>query len=518
MLRAHWLPPPPPLHRALLHDAEHIHSRDKQPNHHVYDVEYVQLKWRQFACRIDTAVSASASAGAGATAARAAAGMAPDVLLDTTLSVAVHSAAAAAAASSSASPPPSATPLNVTLAQSPTDSALTLTVFDLSSQLLLLHHTQTPASYPAFRHAQSLRIPFSALPDHLVDLLCRPQSNPSYLASLHLRLPPTHPSPEFHTPPETPHPAPVHHDASTPAHASFRVVEMSPFKAITHIDIPMQHASHAQLIATLADLARAGAASAARERSLKQSLQSNQTDLQTLNARVKQLETDLSTAQRHLQRASDKQANCEQLRQQVAQRDDQLAQLPAQQQQIQQLTAQRDHLRSQLSALEQSVQTQQSHTEKLEQQVEKVTQQRNEACSEIEKGNQIIDRLQTEVRTLRSKSRIKSALIRKQELVVQQRDASLSELQREVVRVRDRAALLQVQKEGVDSRLNAALTKLEENRAVLQSDQQVIAYLNRELNERVMGDVGAGAGAGAARDSGAAVEGTDAAATPGVVI
>lgn len=288
---------------------------------------------------------------------------------------------------------------------------------------------------------------------------------------------------------------------------------MAPFKAITHIDIPMQHASHAQLIATLADLARAGAASAARERSLNQSLQSNHTDLQNVNARVKKLEADLSNAQRDLQHALHESSNCEQLRHQVAKREDQLAQLPAQQQQIQELTTQRDHLQSQLPVLEQTVQTHLSQIETLKQQVEKVTQQRNEACSEIEKGNQIIDRLHNEVRTLRSKSRIKSALIQKQELVIKQRDASLSELQREIVRVRDRAALLHVQKEGVDSRLNAALTKLEENRAVLQSDQQVIAYLNRELNERVMGDIGAEA----ARDSGAAVDGADVAATPGVV-
>lgn len=63
--------------------------------------------------------------------------------------------------------------------------------------------------------------------------------------------------------------------------------------------------------------------------------------------------------------------------------------------------------------------------------------------------------------------------------------------------MRDRAALLEVEKDGLSERLKSASRKLEENAAVLASDQQVIAYLNRELNERAIGDV-SGATAGGA--------------------
>ena len=138
--------------------------------------------------------------------------------------------------------------------------------------------------------------------------------------------------------------------------------------------------------------------------------------------------------------------------------------------------------------------------------VEQVTAQRDSAVAEIRKGNKVISTLQervraqqTQIRTheadaksARAKGRVKGALIAKLE-------ERISSLERDSRRVRDRAAMLEVEKDGLQGRLSSAMSKLEENRATIDSDQQVIAYLNRELNDRLMSEVspsGSGRGRG----------------------
>ncbi|CAN8069335.1 unnamed protein product [Agarophyton chilense] len=422
--------------------------------------------------------------------------MAADSLLDESLPLVVHRRAAP-------SSPPTTSSLSVTVAWSEPDSALTLTLFDLSADLLLLRHVQTASSYPAFRAAQLLRVDFSQFSAHLVGLLKRVANDDTYVAELHLgageelrreaaeqadrEAAATHAPDdelEFHTPSER------IREHGVPSTALLRIVEIATFKVITHIELVMQHASNHLLVSTLAMLARGSTTSAQRQRQLESELQHTQAQLRDANVHTDRLQRLLTEAEDKMQLGERDSQKCRQLEQLLADSEQRVKELELGGDKYQTVSAECDRLRAVVENLTGNDAAKDAEIDALKQRVQTVTSQRQEACNEIEKGNKIIDTLQKELRASRARSRVKSKLIAKQEQVLAERDGKLAELQRELIRVRDRAALLHVQKEGVEDRLREALRKLEENRAVLQSDQQVIAYLNRELNDRLIDQIG----------------------------
>ncbi|KAE8905812.1 hypothetical protein PF005_g9947 [Phytophthora fragariae] len=109
------------------------------------------------------------------------------------------------------------------------------------------------------------------------------------------------------------------------------------------------------------------------------------------------------------------------------------------------------------------------------------------SISEINKGNEIIERIQNENRTLKSKMRMKAKIIKQQEQFVEekqlQREEALLELKstKEDIRKRDEHI----------SQLKDTITelsqKLEDSNKLLASNQQVITWLNKEINEAQLG-------------------------------
>eukprot|EP00178_Gracilaria_changii_P013436 TRINITY_DN37_c0_g1_i1.p2 TRINITY_DN37_c0_g1~~TRINITY_DN37_c0_g1_i1.p2 ORF type:complete len:434 (-),score=96.01 TRINITY_DN37_c0_g1_i1:3967-5268(-) len=412
--------------------------------------------------------------------------MAADALLDETLPLVVLRRAAPG-------PPPSRTSLNASVVWSESNATLTLTLFDLSAELLLLRHVQTASSYPALRAAQSLRVDFAQFAAHLVGLLRRVLSDEAYVAQLHMGVSAERAAiaegvdaaeVEFHTPSEG-----VREEA-VPDTALLRIVEIATFKVITHIELVMHHASNQLLVTTLAALARGVTSSAQRQRELEASLEDTRRQLQEADARADRVQSLLTDAENKLRENQHELQRCEQLQQVVERSEQRVKELELSDEQFGATAAECERLRAVVDSFTENEGKKEAEIEELKRRVHTVTAQREEACKEIEKGNAIIEKLQNELRSCRARSRVKSKLIAKQEQIVGERDVKINELQRDVVRVRDRAALLQVQKEGVEERLREALGKLEENRAVLQSDQQVIAYLNRELNDRLIGQIG----------------------------
>ncbi|CAM9923147.1 unnamed protein product, partial [Discosporangium mesarthrocarpum] len=125
-------------------------------------------------------------------------------------------------------------------------------------------------------------------------------------------------------------------------------------------------------------------------------------------------------------------------------------------------------------------------------------QERLEASvGEINRGNAIIQRLQSQYRALKAKAKLKSEVIKQQERLVAEHasSATASESKRSAAVAERRAA--EERAEGLKRELDAAEVKLEESARLLESNQQVITWLNRELNDaHLIPGAGAGAGTG----------------------
>ncbi|KAI9988632.1 hypothetical protein PInf_022082 [Phytophthora infestans] len=109
------------------------------------------------------------------------------------------------------------------------------------------------------------------------------------------------------------------------------------------------------------------------------------------------------------------------------------------------------------------------------------------SISEINKGNEIIERIQNENRTLKAKMRMKVKIIKQQEHFVEekqlQREEALLELKstKEDIRKRDEHIL------QLKDTIKELSQKLEDSNKLLASNQQVITWLNKEINEAQLG-------------------------------
>ncbi|KAG6595916.1 Spindle assembly protein [Phytophthora cinnamomi] len=109
------------------------------------------------------------------------------------------------------------------------------------------------------------------------------------------------------------------------------------------------------------------------------------------------------------------------------------------------------------------------------------------SISEINKGNEIIERIQNENRTLKSKMKMKAKIIKQQEQFVEekqlQREEALLELKstKEDIRKRDEHIL------QLKDTIKELSEKLEDSNKLLASNQQVITWLNKEINEAQLG-------------------------------
>lgn len=392
------------------------------------------------------------------------------------------------------------TDLTALLIHSPAEDSVTLTLSDLSTRLLLLRHVLTAAQYGPLRESQSLLIDFAAFPTHLCDLLQRVTSAQDFVATL--RLPSlSDPIAAIANNPVVP----SHNDVAE-EFAILCVVQTSAVKSITHIELQLRRASHEELVAAVAGRAREAELADARATHLQNLLEEERSRARDEAARATQRATELMENVNRLQREVDDAATVKErvitldaevrrLRNELQGRDESLAgaredaaAAAATREENDRLRAAAEHAEATAARAEEARRRAIVDLDETRRDVTRVTSERDTATREITRGNDIIQRLQSEVRSLRAKSKVKATVLGKQEEAVRRLETKISELERDVRRARDRAAMLEVEKDGLNERLNSALRKLEENAAVLASDQQVIAYLNRELNERAMGE------------------------------
>lgn len=390
------------------------------------------------------------------------------------------------------------THLSVLLAHSPADDTLTLTLSDLSTRLLLLRNVLTATHYAPLRDSQSLLIDFAAFPNHLCDLFHHVSSAPDYVATL--RLPPAaHPSGSPVNQQHGPH-------LDT---AILRIIQTSHVKSITHIELSLRQASHEELVSAVAGRAREAQLAEDRARNLEKALNQARDQAQQESSRaretiqqfsedVQRLEDKLRQFDQIESRATHLEAEVQRLNQALIHSKQDTCDARAGADTVAKVREEMEQLRRANESTQEEINRSRENfrcavveRDEAHRECERIRAERDEATGEITRGNAIIERLQTEIHTARAKNKVKSTVISRQEQNVRQLEARIAELERNVRRSQDQVALLEVEKDGLNDRLKSLMHKLEENMAVLASDQQVIAYLNRELNERVAGDVGA---------------------------
>merc|ERR1711871_1135897 len=116
-------------------------------------------------------------------------------------------------------------------------------------------------------------------------------------------------------------------------------------------------------------------------------------------------------------------------------------------------------------------------------QLEKVEEKFQASVHEINKGNEIIQRIHNEQRQLRSKGKVKGAIIAKQEQHLSDKEkeidmarAAKRELESTLAKANDNIYRL-------EGELERKTRNLDESNKLLQSNQQVIKWLNKEINE-----------------------------------
>lgn len=106
-----------------------------------------------------------------------------------------------------------------------------------------------------------------------------------------------------------------------------------------------------------------------------------------------------------------------------------------------------------------------------------------DSVAEINKGNRIIKRLQADYKQLRSKMKIKSKVLRRQEDLVNEKDRVIDETHRQNMGLEADLSKANDRIERLEHELERAKSSIEEQNSNLESNAQVIKWLNQEINQ-----------------------------------
>ena len=105
-----------------------------------------------------------------------------------------------------------------------------------------------------------------------------------------------------------------------------------------------------------------------------------------------------------------------------------------------------------------------------------------DSVNEITKGNDIIQKLQNENKQLRGKLKIKSKVVRRQEEAINEKVKEIDEYHRTQLSLEADVQRRKDENQHLNSSIKRLNTKLNESKKLLESNQQVIKWLNQEIN------------------------------------
>jgi len=106
-----------------------------------------------------------------------------------------------------------------------------------------------------------------------------------------------------------------------------------------------------------------------------------------------------------------------------------------------------------------------------------------QATAEIHRGNDIISRLQTEMKSLKAKLKIKGALLQQQEVALEDRKRELDTLERRNDSLEHERDAARKECSHLQQNVTDLTKKLDEDQKLLESNQNVITWLNKEITE-----------------------------------
>ena len=109
------------------------------------------------------------------------------------------------------------------------------------------------------------------------------------------------------------------------------------------------------------------------------------------------------------------------------------------------------------------------------------------SAGEIRKGNQIIERLQAELRSAKAKARLKAAIIAQQEKLLNERQDVLDKSARKLSDLNRAAETSSSEVNRLRKIVDDQRLKLEESQTLLASNQQMIQWLNSQVNDAQLG-------------------------------
>ncbi|XP_038056401.1 spindle assembly abnormal protein 6 homolog [Patiria miniata] len=133
----------------------------------------------------------------------------------------------------------------------------------------------------------------------------------------------------------------------------------------------------------------------------------------------------------------------------------------------------------QKAKLEESIQHKNSLVAKLESTVKSTSQ-------EVMKGNEIIKKLQGELKASLAKLKLKNTVTGKQEKLLEERNQTLRALQQDADGLKTKSQQLENENDRMRETLESTRTKLEESRQLLKTNENVINWLNKQVNEAQM--------------------------------
>jgi spindle assembly abnormal protein 6 len=147
-------------------------------------------------------------------------------------------------------------------------------------------------------------------------------------------------------------------------------------------------------------------------------------------------------------------------------------------------------LRSRVEAAESYKQSQESALEDARAAAVRAEDRVSASAGEIRKGNQIIERLQAELRSAKAKAKLKAAVIAQQETLLSERQGALDAAIRERAEATRETDSCRAEIRALTARVEDQRRKLEESQALLASNQQMITWLNGQVNEAQLGRLG----------------------------
>lgn len=240
---------------------------------------------------------------------------------------------------------------------------------------------------------------------------------------------------------------------------------------------------------TVAQLRNSLALAEARALDLGERRHGSESVMHDLRSKKNSLEDELTVARRALNDLSKEKKLL------VADRDDAEARLT--------------RLTSNTASLEQEVRTSESKAMQLRSLLDNVQEQNNKVTIELErsqsllnkretslktlaeevnKGNDIIRKLQTEIKNLHSKLKVRNKVVEEQEKAVNGKEIVLDEMQRNLNSCREELKLRTEEAKKLQDNLDAAQTKLDESAKLARTNENVINWLNKQLNEFQVGN------------------------------